>query len=245
MCHSQRACVTIPAVDRSRGYNRRVRKLLHIAGGLFAFALPYLPYWAVCAAVGTAGIVALWIKPTHFSWVRYVSKPSDRFHGKIHGMRVYAAVVVLLVLSWGAHALADGKHPAQLFASFETMSQIDPAALRYLMAGWLAMALGDGLAGILGPGPRIGRTVPWNKHKTWWGSVGAFLGVFAACAISLMWPMPGDPALRTEVAVVLSTVVALIGALLESFETQLDDNYLVGLGIPFILLILLPLARQV
>jgi dolichol kinase len=231
-------------VDRGRGYNRKVRKLLHIAGGLFAFALPYLPYWLVCACVFSAGAIALWLKPTHYKWVRYVSKPADRYHGKIHGMRVYAAVVVLLVLSWGAHALADGKHPLELFAGFRTMGEIDPLALRYLMAGWLAMALGDGLAGILGPGPRVARTVPWNRHKTWWGTVGAFIGVFAACALSLLWPMPGDPAMHRPIALSLSAVVGLLGALLESFETQLDDNYLVGLGIPFILLILVPLAQQ-
>jgi dolichol kinase len=204
-------------VDRSKGYNRAARKLLHIAGGSFALAVPFVPYlFGLAAAIG-ATILAYLLRPKHAWWLRYISKPIDRKRNVITGLRGYATVILLLVLLWPL---------------LERIGIED--AKRYVMFGWLALAFGDGLAGLVGPGPTIARTVPWNRHKTWWGLMGCFAGVLAAHIISFGLPFPGLAPLPLAVQFESAGAIAAIVALLESLDLQADDNYTVGLGAPLL-----------
>lgn len=203
-------------VDRSRGYNRAARKLLHIAGGLFALTLPLIPYWLALAAATSGVVLAYWLKPHNAWWLRYISKPADRNRGVITGLRGYTMVILLLVLLWPLMGLARGD------------------AVRYIMFGWLALAWGDGLAGLVGPGPSVARTVPWSKQKTWWGMVGGYFGVVAAYYLSFLLPVAGVPTVSLAAAAGIGPVLAAVTALLESLDTELDDNWLVGLGAPLI-----------
>jgi dolichol kinase len=105
------------------------------------------------------------------------------------------------------------------------------------MFGWMALAFGDGLAGLTGPGPRVAATVPWNRHKTWWGVVGSFIGfalAYACCfALSMGSLGPAEPLSRLALSLPL---VAMAGALVESLDLPVDDNYVVGLSAPLLAL---------
>ena len=205
-------------MDRGRGYYRWARKLLHIAGGAGALVLPYVPYWLAVVGACTAMVVALMLKPQHVWWLRIMSKPADRIRGVITGLRGYCMVVLILVLLWPMLDIYRGD------------------AVRFVMFGWLALALGDGLAGLVGPGPAASYTVFWSRQKTWWGFIGCCAGVLAAFLACFSLPWDGSPALSATTALYLGAPVAVVTALLESLDTDYDDNYLVGFGAPLLAL---------
>lgn len=204
-------------MDRSKGYNRAARKILHIAGGSFAFTVPFVHYWIALTAALCAMGLAYWLRPKHAWWLRYISKPIDRKRNVITGLRGYATVILLLVLLW----------PLLENVGIEE-------AKRYVMFGWLALAFGDGLAGLVGPGPSVARTVPWNRHKTWWGLIGCYAGVLAAHVLSFSLPFPSLPPLPLVLQIETAVAIAAVVALLESLDIQVDDNYTVGLGAPLL-----------
>lgn len=207
-------------MDRGRGYNRTARKLLHILGGAGALTLPYLPYWLALAAAAGAMALALLLRPRHAWWLRVLSKPADRIRGIITGARGYCVVVLLLIVLW------------------PLLAQLTGDSMRYVMFGWLALALGDGLAGLVGPGPSVSVTVPWSKQKTWWGMLACYLGVLAAYLAAFAFPWPGTVVHPLSLAWQVAIPVAAVIALLESLVTPVDDNYIVGIGAPLLALAL-------
>ena len=207
-------------MDRGRGYNRTARKLLHIVGGAGALALPYIPYSVALGAAAGAMALALLLRPRHAWWLRVLSKPADRIRGVITGVRGYCAVLLLLIVLW------------------PLLAQLTDDSMRYVMFGWLALALGDGLAGLVGPGPSVSVTVPWNKQKTWWGMLACYLGVLVAYLAAFACPWPGTLAHPLALAWQVAIPVAVIIALLESLATAVDDNYIVGIGSPLLALAL-------
>jgi len=201
---------------QASSYDRRQRKLLHLSGGFFAFCLPFIPYWLAVGGGIAAVALSFWLKPALSPWLNAISKPEDRTTGQISGLRGYAVTLLILLLAW------------------QVMLRYDANALRYVMFGWTALAFGDGLAGLIGPGPRVAPTVPWNRHKTWWGLAGSFIGIAVAYSACFMLPLiaasPGDP----EHVLLLMLPVALLGAIIESLDLPLDDNYVVGLSCPLL-----------
>lgn len=207
-------------IDRRLGYNRTARKLLHVIGGLPALALPWIPYWlALVAALAAMGF-SLWLKPRHAWWLRYISKPADRNRNVITGLRGYCFAILLLVLAW------------------PLLQPVTPEALRCVMFGWMAMSFGDGLAGLVGPGPSVARTVPWNRHKTWWGLLGGVAGSMLAFVVCFGLPLPGLPPLPPAALAGLGLMTAVVTGLLESLDLPVDDNYVVGIGAPLVALLL-------
>ena len=206
-------------VDRRLGYNRTIRKLLHLTGGLPALLLPFIPYWLALAGALGALALSVYLKPRHAWWLRYISKPADRQRNVITGMRGYATAVLLLVILWPA------------------LEPYFPETVRYVMFGWLSLAFGDGLAGLLGPAPGEARTVPWNVHKTWWGMAGCFLGNALAFIICFLSPLPQAQPYGLLWGLIAGCLVCVGAAILESLDTPLDDNYVIGLGAPLLALL--------
>ncbi len=209
-------------VDRGKGYNRTARKLLHVAGGMFAFAVPFVPYWFGLTAAIAATFMAYLLRPKHAWWLRYISKPVDRRRNVITGLRGYATVILILVILW------------------PLLQRLGLEAPRFVMFGWLALAFGDGLAGLVGPGPSVARTVPWNRHKTWWGLLGCYVGVLLAyiCSFMLPYPMPNLAPLPWQVHLEAGPVIALAVAIIESLDVRYDDNFTVGIGAPVLACVL-------
>jgi dolichol kinase len=207
-------------MDRGKGYNRVARKLVHIAGCLPAFALPYVPFWLALTGSLIGMVFAYTLKPSHAWWLRSITKPIDRHRGVITGLRGYFTAAFVLILIWPLIGLLRGDQ-----------------AVYYVIFGWLALAWGDGLAGIIGPGPSVGRTVPWNKQKTWWGVVGCTLGC-AFAYITAFWLLPGRPEIAPAMLFGTTLATAVLVAVLESIDFPFDDNYSVGLGAPLLALAL-------
>lgn len=210
-------------MDLSRGYNRVLRKLLHIGGGLLAFLLPHgpVPMWIAISAVGVG--LAFTLKPTHFKILRPLSKPRDRHEGRLTGARSYFGVLFLLGWIW------------------LLLNELGlPGAVGYVMFGWMAMAWGDGLAGLVGPSPRRTKTVPWNPNKTWWGFAGCILGVLLAWLASWRWM---DAGALGSAALLLGAAVSVASAFGESLRLRVDDNAVVGLGAPMLAFLLLRLLQ--
>ena len=93
---------------------------------------------------------------------------------------------------------------------------------------WGMMAFGDPAASIAGRGLG-GPSLPWNRRKTWIGSLAyaAFGALGGALLMGFAGKYPWTEALPAFAG------FALIGALLESVETGLDDNILPGAGVAF------------
>jgi len=93
---------------------------------------------------------------------------------------------------------------------------------------WGMMALGDPAASIAGKlvsGPGL----PWHSRKTWTGLIAYVL--FGAAAGGVLLAFVGRLALGSALPAFAG--FALLGGLLESIETGLDDNLTPGLGVAF------------
>jgi dolichol kinase len=214
-------------VDRGAGYNRVARKLLHISGCVFAFVVGMVPWWVLLLFALAGLALAYYLRP-HHGFLRSITKPVDRKLGMISGVRGYFWAATCLALLWPV---------------MDNWLHIDHTP-RYIAFGWLALTLGDGLAGILGPRPTKLTSVPWNNEKTWWGVFGCFLGALAGFTIAFgMLKVPGsEPGLTPLMLLALGSICALVVGLLESLRAPIDDNYTVGLGAPVVALLVLGLA---
>ncbi len=97
--------------------------------------------------------------------------------------------------------------------------------LHIAAAAWAIMALGDGMASVVGES-LCGPALPWNREKTWSGFAGFIVaGTLGAYALT-RWV---NPALSADKVVIVSLSAALVGALVESVPIRLDDNISVPL----------------
>jgi uncharacterized protein (TIGR00297 family) len=92
-------------------------------------------------------------------------------------------------------------------------------------AAWAIMALGDGMASVVGDALR-GPALPWNREKTWSGFMGFLVAGTAGAYVLTRWVAP---AVTPDVALAVSAAAALVGALVESAPIGLDDNATVPL----------------
>ena len=150
-------------------------------------------------------------------FVSPLAKPEDHERGYIAGVRHYFLTVFLLVLIFG-----------YLNASFVGL------------AGWLALAWGDGAAGIVGR--RDSAKLPWSRRKTIVGFFSCIIFTFLAiwlCYIWLFWETGFATLLKPSLLLMFGATAFLV-AILESIDLPIDDNYVVGLGTAFLLFILFP-----
>lgn len=142
---------------------------------------------------------------------RNLFREGDRARGYPVGILLYPLVVLALVL---------------LF----------PRRLDLAAAGWGFLAFGDGFATLAGAtlgGPRL----PWNTGKSWSGLAGyVVFGSLGAAALSsfVAGRLPGP------VDLLAFLLAALVGAVLESLPSELDDNLVPPLAAAGALTLLLP-----
>ena len=87
------------------------------------------------------------------------------------------------------------------------------------------MALGDGSAA-LGGLALGGRRLPWNRRKTWTGLV-CFI-IAATTMSSLYYWIEARPGVPFPIALAITAVAALAGAIVESLPLKSHDNLRVG-----------------
>ncbi|MEJ2366934.1 MAG: DUF92 domain-containing protein [Acidobacteriota bacterium] len=167
-----------------------IRKVLHMAMGLFALALRWLTpvQAALCAVI--AIVHNLWLFP-HYGYKKLL-RPEEEARG-YSGMIGYPFIVlVLMVLSFGWGSRVVFPTGASL-PSAEILLPMK-AAMMIVGAAWAVLAFGDsfgGLAGMFLKGPAL----PWNPGKRWTGMAGFMVfglaaSILAACFIFPLLPLP-------------------------------------------------------
>jgi len=98
------------------------------------------------------------------------------------------------------------------------------------MTALMLMCGGDGLAEIMGRGLKSPK-LPWNKDKSWAGSLGMFIGGWALAAFILsMFVLAGIFPEPFTGYLVPITLIALAGTLVESLPLKDVDNITVTLA---------------
>jgi len=179
------------------------RKLVHVGVGGFALLLRYLT-WPGAALMALAAFLFNWQVLPRVGG-RRLWRGDDHAQGYPRGILIYPLSVLGLVL---------------LFRD----------ELHLVAAIWGLLAFGDGMASLVGQtlgGPRL----PWNPSKGWAG-FGAFVVCGSLAAAVLMGWTLGLPAPVWLSWWLLSITLpaALVGAIVESLPTTLDDNFTVPLA---------------
>ena len=172
------------------------RKIVHIAVGGFALALRFLNWWQA-ALMAIAAFVFNWQVLPRIGG-KSMWREGELAKGRARGILIYPLSVLGLILIF---------HDRLWMAA----------------AIWGLLALGDGMASIVGQALR-GPALPWNASKGWMGFIAFVLfGTLGAFALAL-WTRPDlDPA-RTFV---IMLALAFLTGLIESMDTTLDDNFTV------------------
>jgi uncharacterized protein (TIGR00297 family) len=117
------------------------------------------------------------------------------------------------------------------------------ASLWMAAALWGVLAVGDGMASVVGQavgGPRL----PWNREKGWAGLLAFVAFGTTAAAVLIAWTarLPLDPrSWHAGRTLALAFAVTVVSALVESLPTTLDDN----LTVPLAGAVVFPLFAQV
>lgn len=181
------------------------RRVVHVACGAFALLLRVLS-WPQAALLAIAAFVFNWqVLPRLFG--RGLWRAADVSRGYALGILAYPLAVLGLILVF---------HDRLWMAA----------------AGWGILAVGDGMAGLVGQlasGPRL----PWNPRKGWAG-LAAFVA-FGAPAAAFLAAWAGRLPLAPQAAhwprtLGVALALALVCALVESLPTTLDDNLTVPLA---------------
>lgn len=102
--------------------------------------------------------------------------------------------------------------------------------LHLAAAAWMILAIGDGASNVCGRTLGV-RKLPWNRRKSWAGTVGFWVCATPAAAGALLF-VSANPALLVSIdaqtAWAMAASAAFAGALVESLPIDLDDNVTVG-----------------
>ncbi len=109
------------------------------------------------------------------------------------------------------------------FGTLLIIAILFPGSPEILGAAWLVIALGDGLSATVGGPESV--PVPWNKKKRLYGTFACFAGAMSGLLIAQYW----FGGFISPAAFVQSAVIGLAAAVVESLDTPLDDNLLLGL----------------
>ncbi len=174
-----------------------LRKLLHMAVGLIAFAVRFLGPVGSAACALTATLFNLLLLPRIGG--KNLWREAETARGASLGIVLYPLTVLLLILAFWRH-------------------------LEVAAGIWGILAFGDGMASLVGMS--VGRRkLPWNPGKSWAGSLAYWIFGTAACTTLLLWTAGGtDRVYSLPFVLGISAVAALVAAALESLPLGLDDN---------------------
>ncbi|MCL5005084.1 MAG: DUF92 domain-containing protein [Acidobacteria bacterium] len=178
------------------------RKVVHISMLAFAFLLPFLTWGEAAGAALLALCFNLLVLP------RLGVDLQKRSAGEVAeagatpwtGILAYPISVLALILLFGR-------------------------CMEVVAAAWAIMALGDGLASVVGVSWR-GPAVPWNRSKTWSGFLAFIVAGSLGSFVLARWVAPSLPELKT---LILCIATAIVGAVVETIPIALDDNFSVPL----------------
>lgn len=190
------------------------RKIVHMSMLGFAFLLPFLTWVQAAGCAILALLFNLFVLPQIGADLSKRARPAlgdpgshDRVQSSVTpaenswtGIILYPVSVLALILTF--------RHSVHVVAGV-----------------WAIMALGDGMASVVGEGLR-GPGLPWNKEKTWSGFFGFISAGTAGAYLLARWANGSIPADRV-LWVCLAT--GLVGAIVESMPIGLDDNATVPL----------------
>jgi uncharacterized protein (TIGR00297 family) len=214
-----------------------MRKLVHMSMLGFAFLLPFLTWVQAAGAAVLALMFNVFILPSLGVDLRKrplsagaplagvvedgnlvpAGPSAQKVLGAAGGSGWQGGHIVLTSDTWRGIIL----YPISVLA----LILVYRHSLPVVGAVWAIMALGDGLASIVGEA-RGGPALPHNPEKTWSG-FGAFVLAGTAGAYGLTrW---ANPAASPKNVLVVSAAAALVGAVVESLPIRLDDNLSVPL----------------
>lgn len=185
------------------------RKMIHLGAGFLAFGLRWLGPLPL--------LVVAWVGVAFNSMVlpriggRWLWRRQEIESDRALGVTLYPFTVSLLLLLF---------YPRPEVAA----------------AGWGLLAFGDGTAALAGQWWGR-RRLPWNRRKSWAGFLGYFLVGWLAVVALIAWTRPSQYGILF--LWIVSGIVALLGALLESAPQRLDDNLVVPLLTSLFLLCML------
>jgi uncharacterized protein (TIGR00297 family) len=175
------------------------RKIVHMSMLSFAFLLPYLTWTQAAGCALLALLFNLAVLPRLDVDLRKSTATAPPA-GVWTGIVIYPISVLVLILLY--------RH-----------------AMYVVGATWAILALGDGLAGVVGSAWR-GPPLPWNREKTWSGFLAFLVAGTAGAYVLTRWTAP---TLAPDFALGVCAATALVGALVESAPIRLDDNATVPL----------------
>ena len=171
------------------------RQLVHMAMGGFAVLLRWLPWWQAVLLAAVALGFNLFVLPRVGG---AIYRPGDRDRA-LHGIVFYPLAVLLLLLAF-------------------------PTRLDIVAAAWGILAIGDGIATLVGRAAG-GTRWPWNRDKTVAGSAAFAIGGACAGVFLAWWCRPAVvPAPPLAFAVGAPVIAAIVAALVETIPVRLDDN---------------------
>jgi len=180
----------------ARRHDEHSRKLLHVAMGGFALSLRYVAWWHAALLAIAALLFNLFVLPRVAG---HLYRPDEQTGSARSGIVLYPISVLLLVLVFS--------------------SRLDIVA-----AAWAILAVGDGMATIVGR--RLGwGAIPWNDGKSFTGSFALFFCGGLAGALLAGWCRPNvTPTPELWFSVAAPFVAALVAAFVETIPVRLDDN---------------------
>jgi uncharacterized protein (TIGR00297 family) len=198
-------------VPEARERGELLRKLVHMGVGAFALLLRFLT-WPQAAAMAAGALLFNWQLLPRLGG-RALWREHERQRGYPAGILLYPLSVLGLVL---------------LFRE----------DLAKAAACWGVLAVGDGMAGLLGRALR-GPRLPWNRDKSAAGTLAFVLFGAPAAALLMAFTLGLPLASWTSPRILgLCLPLALACALVESMPTTLDDNLTVPLAGAVTLLLL-------
>jgi len=183
-------------------FNENKRQVEHIIPVTFALLLRWLEFkWAL--AFGIVGLLYGTFGSRVFA--RNTERPEDRVKGYSLGRITYGLSIILLILFFYDK--------------------------RYAVAGgWALLSIGDGFATLAGKNLGAYR-LPWNREKSWVGSVAFVLLGGVGSFFVMGFVLDGQPQLFHGYGELFLTAMAaaVLCALLESLDLGIDDNLTVPL----------------